>query len=239
MPDNSTTTTTELTSQYTAQVTNDLESNLKEQDRVSAEIAALTEQLAALRHDHSVLLNVQQALGLTPAPAAPQAAAAATVPAPREKAATEPATGKGSKTDSANNAGNPVKRTRPRKSEAKKTEPKKADATQGSATAGKPAVKKPADNGTGTKDARPTLVELVRAHLGAHSEPRSAAEVTTALGEAHPERDIKTTVVRTTLEALVARYQAQRTKQGSSVFYSAPDAAGQTASPEAEAEPVG
>ncbi|MFJ9755966.1 hypothetical protein [Streptomyces sp. NPDC101149] len=34
----STTTSTELTSQYTAQVTGDLEHNVKEQDRVNGEI---------------------------------------------------------------------------------------------------------------------------------------------------------------------------------------------------------
>ncbi|MER7490789.1 hypothetical protein ABTY20_33900, partial [Streptomyces sp. NPDC126497] len=73
----------------------------------------------------------------------------------------------------------------------------------------------------------PKLVELVRRHLGEQSEPRSAAEVADALGRAHPGRTVKTTVVRSTLEGLVARNQAQRTKQGSSVFYTAPDGAAQ------------
>ncbi|MGI5041680.1 hypothetical protein ACM9HB_35195, partial [Streptomyces sp. JAC128] len=41
----------------------------------------------------------------------------------------------------------------------------------------------------------------------------------TALGQAHPDRNIKTTVVRTTVEGLVAKSHAQRTKQGSSVYY--------------------
>ncbi|MFV5997980.1 hypothetical protein ACNPQM_37810, partial [Streptomyces sp. NPDC056231] len=44
-----------------------------------------------------------------------------------------------------------------------------------------------------------------------------------ALAQAHPDRGVKTTVVRTTLEGLVAKSQAQRTKQGSSVFYTAAD----------------
>ncbi|MDH6703032.1 hypothetical protein P3T26_007549 [Streptomyces sp. MAA16] len=61
----STTVATGLTSQYIAQVAGDLESNLKEQERISAEIAALQEQLTALQQDHSVLVNVQQALGVT------------------------------------------------------------------------------------------------------------------------------------------------------------------------------
>src|SRR5689334_18456041 len=56
--------TTELTTQYGAQVASDLERNLKEQDRVREEIEALQEQLTALQHDQTILVNVQQALGL-------------------------------------------------------------------------------------------------------------------------------------------------------------------------------
>lgn len=62
------------------------------------------------------------------------------------------------------------------------------------------------------------------AYLG-RDEPRSAAEITSSLEQQYPERAAKTTVVRTTLEGLVAKSQAQRTRQGSSVFCSAPDAA--------------
>jgi hypothetical protein len=75
----------------------------------------------------------------------------------------------------------------------------------------------------------PKLVDLVREHLAEQREPRSAAEISTALGRQHPERTVKATVVRTTLEGLVARNQAQRTKQGTSVFYTAPDANEQAA----------
>ncbi|MDN3028560.1 hypothetical protein [Streptomyces sp. S.PB5] len=66
---------------------------------------------------------------------------------------------------------------------------------------------------------RPTLVALIRGYLADRAEPCSAAEVVAALSEAHPDRVIKTTVVRTTLEGLVARGSAQRLKQGHSVFY--------------------
>ncbi|MFD8392991.1 BlaI/MecI/CopY family transcriptional regulator [Streptomyces sp. NPDC059680] len=75
------------------------------------------------------------------------------------------------------------------------------------------------------------MVELIRSHLTEQSEPRSAAEVASTLSQAHPERGIKTTVVRTTLEGLVAKNQAQRTKQGSSVFYTAPGSTEQPATP--------
>ncbi|MFI8930897.1 hypothetical protein ACIG3E_24925 [Streptomyces sp. NPDC053474] len=95
----------------------------------------------------------------------------------------------------------------------KRTAPKKAAAAKAKP---QPKPKKPAEG--------PTLIELVRTHLGQQSEPRSAAEVTTALTQGHPDRTIKTTVVRTTLEKLVAKGQAQRTRQKNSVFYSTPDA---------------
>jgi hypothetical protein len=200
----STTATTGLTSQYAAQVTTDLEQNIKEQERISEDIAALQEQLAALQHDRSVLVNVQQALGISPAPVQPAAAPDSTaVPAPRKKTSGKPDTGK-------------------------KTRSKKAADAQGPTASKKPAAQNPPSKAADTKAAQPTLVELVRRHLTEQSEPRSAAQVTTTLTTTHPERGIKTTVVRTTLENLVAKNQAQRSKQGASVFYTAPDSAGQT-----------
>jgi hypothetical protein len=168
---------TELASQYIAQVTGDLERNTKEQDRVGQEIEALQEQLRALRQDHTVLVNMQQALG-TAAPAAE--AAAPSVP---------------------HQASGESKQSKPKKTTAKKPAAK-ASSVKASETA-----------------AKPTLVELIRGHLEQQSEPRSAAEITTALTQAHPDRSVKTTVVRTTLEGLVAKSHAHRTKQGSSVFY--------------------
>ena len=192
--------TTELTSQYSAQVAGDLERNLKEQERLSGEIEALQAQLTSLRHDHTVLVNIQQALGVSSAPAVEPAAA---VPAPRKKA-----TAKGTN-----------KRTKTEKPAA--PAPKRAG--------NKAAAKTPASS-----PATPTLVELVREHLAGLSEPRSAAEIATALGEQHPERTVKTTVVRTTLEGLVARNQAQRTKQGRSIFYTTP----QTTEPVPHDEPA-
>ncbi|MYV46706.1 hypothetical protein [Streptomyces sp. SID2888] len=206
MPE-STTAATGLTSQYAAQVTSDLEHNLKEQERISADIVALQEQLTSLQRDHSVLVKVQQALGIAPVPVQPAAAPdSASVPAPRENASPKPGA----------NSRTPAKR---------------AAGTQGHAAPKKSATKKPTSKNAATKTAQPTLVELVRSHLTAQNEPRSAAEIATTLGTAHPERGIKITVVRTTLEGLVAKNQAQRTKQGTSVFYTSPSDAGQTANP--------
>ncbi|WP_405467480.1 hypothetical protein [Streptomyces canus] len=202
--------TTELTSQYAAQLTNDIERNTKEQERISAELADLQQQLTTLQHDHTVLVNMQQALGIQPAPAEPAATPdSSAVPAPRKK-------------------------TTGRRATKEQAGAEKSTAARGRATAkkttDKPAKKSPDKPAAEKADKahQPTLVELVRRHLTDLSEPRSAAEITTSLDKAHPERGIKTTVVRTTLEGLVAKNHAQRTKQGSSVFYTAPDAAEQT-----------
>jgi len=183
---------TELTSQYAAQVTGDLERNTKEQDRINAELASMQEQLAALQHDHTVLVNMRQALGITEAPTQSAAEAESTaVPSPRPTA------------DDARGG--------------------KQRAQESPATPGKAAAKKSTAKTAGAaKAAQPTLVELLRQHLTELKEPRSAAEISAALGQAHPERRIATKVVQVTLEVLVGRSQAERTKQGRSVFYSAP-----------------
>ncbi|MER6853456.1 hypothetical protein AB0A81_36835 [Streptomyces flaveolus] len=207
-----TSTTTEVASQYAAQVAGDLERNAKEQERVSGEIATLQEQLTALQHDHTVLVNIQQALTAT-APAVEST----TVPSPRKKAAAESGSAKGSRAKKSSVPGQG--RTTVKKPAAKKA----------------PAVKAPA-KATGEKSAVPTLVELVRRHLTAQSEPRSAAEVSAALTKDHPKRPVQTTVVRNTLESLVAKHQAQRTKQGSSVYYTAVSAPEPTTASETAAQ---
>ncbi|MFI9467022.1 hypothetical protein ACIHBQ_06060 [Streptomyces sp. NPDC052492] len=266
---------TDLTSQYVAQVTSDLERNVKEQERVGSEIADLQQQLAVLQRDHALLVKMQQALEVATAPAEAAAAVEAEPVTPAEPAAsaaavTEPA----ALTESAEAAepaqpaeepavsgGATVPAPRSRNSvtsgaEKPKRTRKKAAASAGAATstpagsaktARKPSTAKPAGKPSAAKATRtapakaakakpaearpakgdaPKLVDLVRRHLGEQKEPRSAAEVAAALGEAHPGRGIKTTVVRSTLEGLVARNQAQRSKQGSSVFYTTPDGTG-------------
>jgi len=112
---------------------------------------------------------------------------------------------------------------------AKQVKDKKSGAAAGKRTSKKSAATAPTASSTS-----PTLVDLVREHLASQSEPRSAAEIATALGQRHPERSVKTTVVRTTLEGLVAKTQAQRTKQGASVFYTALE----NAEPAARDEPA-
>ncbi|WP_413760235.1 BlaI/MecI/CopY family transcriptional regulator [Streptomyces sp. MMBL 11-3] len=239
---------TQLKTQYAAQVAADLERNTKEQERIGAEVAALEEQLRGLRHDQTLLAELQRALGgegsVQAAPAAdaaeettasgpsvPRQASAGT--ARRKKAAGGPATGKtaktGAKTAATGSAdGSAAAKTATKSASrsgtsasgvAKSTAPKSAASKSPSS---KPGASKPAARSAAKPASdRPTLVDLIREHLGRQSEPRSSAEVATALAEAHPDREIKPKVVRTTVEGLVAKGQVQRTKQGSSVFYTA------------------
>ncbi|MFI1680626.1 hypothetical protein [Streptomyces sp. NPDC020607] len=199
-----------MQAQYAARVAADLETNRKEQERIGSEVAALQEQLQALENDHAVLLSMQQALGspgTAPGNAKQPARRKKAVPAPRASA-------NGSRA----------------------TRSKKAVATKDKAAtdAPKDTAKQPAAPKSKSKS-KSTLVELIDNHLGRQNEPRSAAEIATALAQALPDRTVKTTVVRTTVEGLVAKGRAQRSKQGSSVFYtSAAPAAEQSAAPQQE-----
>ncbi|WP_327122820.1 hypothetical protein [Streptomyces sp. NBC_01727] len=213
--------TTGLTSQYIAQVTGDLERNVKEQERISAEIEALQEQLGALQHDHSVLVSMREALGGANAAGEADTTAAPTVP---RQATAEPLQSKPKKAASTSAKAPEAKKSAAKASSAKASSAKAPSAKASSAKASSAKAPK--------TDTKPTLVNLIRGHLEQQSEPRSATEISAALTQDHPDRGVKTTVVRTTLEGLVAKSQAQRTKQGSSVFYTA------TAAPEsASAEP--
>jgi hypothetical protein len=185
-----------LTSQYATWVTGDLERNVKELEHVGEQIAALQAQLAALRRNHAVLVNIQQALGI-PAPVVEAESAAAEL-APRKKAA--------------------AKRHVGRQPAAKRGAGRKAPAS-----GGKAAAKKDTGETSAERPAEP-LLDLVREYLADQNEPRSVADISTALARRHPGRSIKPTVVRNNLETLVAKDRAQRTKRGASVFYTALDA---------------
>ncbi|MGW8802119.1 hypothetical protein OG830_01725 [Streptomyces sp. NBC_00121] len=217
---------TGLTSQYIAQVTGDLERNVKEQERISAEIEALQEQLGALQHDHSVLVSMREALGGANAVGEADTTAAPTVP---RQATAEPRQSTPKKA-----AATSAKTTASKKGAAKASSAKASSAKTPSAKA---SSAKASSAKAPTTDAKPTLVNLIRGHLEQQNEPRSATEVSAALTQAHPDRGVKTTVVRTTLEGLVAKSQAQRTKQGSSVFYTA-TAASEPAAAESQQETV-
>jgi hypothetical protein len=183
-------TITSVTSQYATQVAQDLELNTKEQERIGTELSALQAQLRILQDDQSVLHSIQKTLGSRPASAPSTPEPSTSLP--------QQASGK-----------NTITRRAPSKApSAKKTTVQaKKEKTQG------------AESKAAKASAQPTLIALIRIHLEQQKEPRSAAEVTSALAKAHPQRTIKSTVVRTTLENLVAKSQAHRSKQGASVLY--------------------
>jgi len=203
---------TELKTQYAAQVSGDLERNIKEQERIGAEVTALEEQLRALQHDQTLLAELQRALGGDGLAQAGSNAKKGSTPTPSVPRQAKATAGKRSKATAKSTA---------------KSAPKATAGSATGSTAPKAAAKSAAVKPEATKPAvgQPTLVELIREHLSRQSEPRSSAEVATALAEAHPEREIKPKVVRTTVEGLVAKGQVQRAKQGSSVFYTTPKTA--------------
>ncbi|WP_058043619.1 hypothetical protein [Streptomyces roseifaciens] len=86
----------------------------------------------------------------------------------------------------------------------------------------------------------PTLGELILGVLGQHGQPRMVSEIVKELGQAHPERVVSGPVVRSTVEALVAKGRLERERKQGSVFYTAPavqgDAAPDTADPATEPE---
>ncbi|WP_431032032.1 BlaI/MecI/CopY family transcriptional regulator [Streptomyces sp. P6-2-1] len=144
-----------------------------------------------------------------PAPAAEKASArTSSKPAARTKPATKPA-------------------TRPAAKPASKAAPKSSAKDKAPARPAAKTTAKPATTSAGATPAeRLTLRELISRQLAAHGEPRSAAEVSATLREEHPERELKGNVVRTTLEALVAKGLVHRSRQQKSVYYTHTTAAG-------------
>ncbi len=189
-----------LKSQYAAQITADIERNSTDHERLSSEITALQQQLLVLENNRALLLGMQQSLGDEAIDA---------VPGNTAVSGSENGASAARKSAKRSATGNPRKKTGTASGRRKGAEP----------------------GGSRTKRVReasvPTLRDLIHGNLAQHGEPRSAAEVTAALTQALPDREIKATVVRSTLEALVAKGEAHRTKQQRSVLYSAaaPDAA--------------
>ncbi|MFC9225364.1 hypothetical protein ACFT8W_32360 [Streptomyces hygroscopicus] len=219
-----------LKAQYAAQVAADLERNAAEHERLSSQIVALQKELGVLEENRALLLTMRQAIGDGLAEGIPESgdvsaaekgSAAEATPAAPESAETTPATpGSGESAAAGSEAATPPARKPRKKAEAAGGKRKRAEPSPGRAKR--------------VREAKaPTLRDLVHDTLVRHGGPRSAAEITTALAEAHPDREVKPTVVRSTLESLVAKGQAHRTKQQKSVFYSpaTPDAATGTAEP--------
>ncbi|MFJ6393894.1 hypothetical protein ACIQJT_40685 [Streptomyces sp. NPDC091972] len=211
------TSTVELTSQYTAQVGADLERNSQEQAQINEQIESLRKQLEVLQRDEVVLVNIQQAISAaTDTTKVTPSSQTQTVPPARKEAAKKEAGGPPS--------GGSARVGR--------NTPKFRGAVDKKASAGGAGKTKATQKAS-------TLIGLVRDHLSKQSTPLSATEIAATLDEAYPQRSIKVPVVRVTLESLVAKNEIQRIKQGRSVFYARAEAAVQLASESAdESAPV-
>ncbi|MYR27499.1 hypothetical protein GTW68_14960 [Streptomyces sp. SID4945] len=156
-------------------------------------------------------------------------------PAAKTKPAAKPAAKPASKAVS-KTAAKPASKAAP-KTQAKSTAGAKAPAKAAPKSTAKAEAKSATSSATTTAPSsaadttpagRITLRELISRQLAAHGEPRSAAEVGATLREEHPDRELKGNVVRTTLEALVAKGLVQRSRQQKSVYYTHTTAAGTT-----------
>lgn len=182
--------TSTISADYAQRITDDLAANRNEQDRARAELTRLQEELVRLEEGEQILVKMQEVLGGSAKPAPSRGKG-------RKAAATVPA------------ARRAEEKAAPKKGE---SEPKgRVHAKRRTATGGTAAPKRTGE---------PTWRELVTGYLAVQREPKSAAEVTAALTEAHPQRTAQVTVVRNTLEQGVAHGLLERSKQGRSVYYS-------------------
>jgi hypothetical protein len=87
-----------------------------------------------------------------------------------------------------------------------------------------PAGQAPGEDGEGalqSGDSRLTLRDLIHDYLGSLRQPAAVSEVTEAMARLYPQRRVQVPVVRNTLEGLVAKGLAVRSKQDRLVFYRA------------------
>ncbi|MEU6341669.1 hypothetical protein ABZ883_12075 [Streptomyces sp. NPDC046977] len=238
-----------------ARIAADLDSNAREQESVRAQIGELQEHLTKLGREHELLTQLRgtEPTGSgaasprqeVPAPAeeAPAAPVDAVTPKPAKaaksvkstksartsKAPKAPVTAKAATATGTVAAAEPVAASEP----VAAVEPVAAPAVPGPRGGRKKAPVRTAtrQRGKNTAGARkpesgPTLVSLLEEILSASQEPRMVSEIVNVLTDRHPDRAAKTQVVRNTLEALVAKGVAERTRQQGSVFYTPVPAGG-------------
>lgn len=163
--------------------------------------------------------------GSTPPPAETAAEAPRAVPPPRQAdQADTPAPPSGQ--ESGSKAKSPAKKTTAKKTTAKKTTKetaaKKSAAKKTTAKETTSAEEATAAKGTAKKPDEPPLHQLILALLlKTPGEPRQAREVFDDLSARHPGRAASVQVVRNNLEALANKNTIEKSKQGSSVMYTA------------------
>ncbi|WP_405901863.1 kinetochore protein SPC24 [Streptomyces sp. NBC_00656] len=194
-----------VTAGYAQKVTEDLAVTKSEQERVRSELARLQDELRQLEESEQVLVKMQAVLTDAGAPA------------------TEP--GKGAKKTSVP-AARRGKSAPGQQKVSRKAQPSKKAGTKASSAKSVPAK----------SAGEETWAALAGSYLASQGgEPKSAAEVTTALTEAYPQRKVQAPVVRNALEQGVARGVLERSKQGRSVYYT-PTAAPSSETPAAPAQ---
>ncbi|MFB0630994.1 hypothetical protein [Streptomyces sp. AB3(2024)] len=244
--------TTPIHNVYAQRFAADLETNRKEQEYVSVQIAELEVRLAQLKADENWLLGIQgtlpseaekeRAAPAVEAADAQDAPAASVAPVTPAASTTGPASGGVPKPRQARKATGTTVRARTAtpakkasaaapaeaKAEAKtdtKTDTKtatKARATTRKSAAPKPAAAPKASEPKARRAAEPPLRELVLTLLVGAAEPRMVSEVASALAEAHPGRPTSTQVVRNALEALAKKGSIEKEHKQGSVMYTAP-----------------
>lgn len=182
--------TSGISADYAQRIADDLAANRSEQERARAELTRLEDELTQLEEGEQILVKMQVVLGGAGKPAKGKGRKAAVSVPAARRAKGRTASGKGG------DGAKPRARTG-----------RKAQAANDIAGAPKAA-------------GEPTWRALVTGYLADQREPKSAAEVTAALTEAHPQRATQVAVVRNTLEHGVAHGLLERSKQGRSVYYS-------------------
>ncbi|MGV9253611.1 hypothetical protein [Streptomyces sp. NPDC003697] len=210
------TSATTIQDRYAQQVTADLEKNRAEQQEVTTQLQLLQTRLEQLRSEETWLAGVQASLagpgGAQDSSPADDGAECGSSETP-EQASLPQQLGRGRK-KVAQPAGG---RRTAQKRTAAETATKKVTAKKTSAQAAgaKSAV---------STAATPALGVLLKAILDGHAgEPRTALEIGEELERRYPERARNVTIVRNTLERLVAKGEIERTRQKRTVLYSSTD----------------
>ncbi|WP_431964778.1 hypothetical protein [Actinacidiphila sp. bgisy160] len=197
---------------YATRLAEDLDNNANEREKVRVQLAELQNRLAQLEQEREWLTHLQGTVAGAPSVAMPAQ--------PAGEATAGDETGQPEVTPAAQ----PVPRPRGRKKPAGEPTAHKARKR----TAAPEDVRKP--KRATSRSSEPTLRSLVADILAASSEPRMVSEFVDTLAKQHPSRATPSApVVRNTLEALVAKGLAERSRQQGSVFYTpasvpAPDA---------------
>lgn len=199
---------TPLWNAYARRVADDLEAIRKEQADVAEQITGLQNLLHHLASDEAWLVQVQDGLAATTTPRqGPSGAAVVGAPSRAEES-------RGDLTSASSDTARSV--AKPRR--ARSARAAKASST-GKATTSRPVTSK---KGPAQPRTAPPLHQLILGILlNALGQPRTAREIADQLTADHPTRATSAQSVRNNLEKLVDTQAVEKSRQGSSVMYTA------------------